>query len=339
MLLTTLHSDLFAQSGWFPQSPLPTGNTLFGVSFAGPNIGTAVGEGGTIIRTTDGGSSWSMQVSGITVVPYGVSFTDANTGTAVGASGKILRTTNGGSSWSVQPSGLTNAFNGVAFTDSDSGTIAGAGGTILRTTNRGSNWSSQISGTTSILYGIALADARNGTAVGNGGTILRLRTTNGGSNWTVQSTGTTRDFNGLSFTDANIGTVVGIGGVILRTNTGGVTGVAQESASSIPSGFSLMQNYPNPFNPTTTIRFTVGGVVAPSGAEGRAVGRQQSAVSKVRLAVYDLLGRELAVLVNDRKEPGTYEVEFNGSGLASGVYLCRMQADSFVETRRLLLLR
>jgi hypothetical protein len=74
----------------------------------------------------------------------------------------------------------------------------------------------------------------------------------------------------------------------------------------------LEQNYPNPFNPTTTIRFTIAGVVALSGSEGPA--------SKVRLAVYDLLGREVAVLVDEPKATGMYDVKWDATGIPSGVY-------------------
>jgi hypothetical protein len=83
----------------------------------------------------------------------------------------------------------------------------------------------------------------------------------------------------------------------------------------------LVQNFPNPFNPTTV------------------VGYQLPVVSRVRLVVYDLLGREVAVLVNERKPAGNYTVAFNASELASGVYLCRLTAGSFVQIRRMLLLR
>jgi len=84
------------RSGWFWQNPLPQGNALNGVSFTDANTGTAVGEAGTIVRTTDGGETWVTQDSGTTSALNGVSFTDANTGTAVGQNGTILRTTDGG---------------------------------------------------------------------------------------------------------------------------------------------------------------------------------------------------------------------------------------------------
>jgi hypothetical protein len=90
---------------------------------------------------------------------------------------------------------------------------------------------------------------------------------------------------------------------------------------AIARGFQLYQNYPNPFNPTTVISFQV------------------PVVSMVRLAVYDLLGREIATLVNEKKSPGSYSVRFDGSGLTSGVYLYRLQSDLFVQTRKLVVLR
>ena len=107
-----------------------------------------------------------------------------------------------------------------------------------------------------------------------------------------------------------------------------------QDADAVPVEFSLLQNYPNPFNPTTEISYQV------------------PVASTVRLAVYDLLGREVAVLVNERKAPGSYEVKFDGSSLSSGVYIYRLQAGDpsansgpraesrgFVSTQKLILLK
>jgi hypothetical protein len=99
----------------------------------------------------------------------------------------------------------------------------------------------------------------------------------------------------------------------------------------LPQESELMQNYPNPFNPTTTIRFTIAGVVALSGSEGPA--------TKVRLVVHDLLGREVAVLVDEQKEPGYYTVPWNAGRFASGVYYARLQAGEEVMIRKMLLVR
>ena len=95
------------------------------------------------------------------------------------------------------------------------------------------------------------------------------------------------------------------------------TGVG-DAVSGVPSSIALDQNYPNPFNPTTTIRYNIGGVVALSGAHLSGV--EGRASTNVRLVVYDILGREVSVLVNERKNAGSYEVKFDASSLASGVY-------------------
>jgi hypothetical protein len=91
--------------------------------------------------------------------------------------------------------------------------------------------------------------------------------------------------------------------------------------SRLPSQLSLSPNYPNPFNPTTKIQFTI-------------VNRQLTIVK-----VFDLVGREVATLVNEVKEPGRYTVQFDGSNLASGIYFYRMQAGDYIQTKRLTLLK
>jgi len=89
----------------------------------------------------------------------------------------------------------------------------------------------------------------------------------------------------------------------------------------LPTSFTLEQNYPNPFNPSTTITFEL------------------PKASMVRLTVYDMLGREVAVIVNERRDAGVHEVRFDGSGLSSGVYLYRLQAGEFVRTLKSVLLQ
>jgi hypothetical protein len=88
-----------------------------------------------------------------------------------------------------------------------------------------------------------------------------------------------------------------------------------------PEEYNLFQNYPNPFNPSTTIRYSI------------------TNSELVRIKVYDILGREVKVLVNEIKQPGTYEVQFDASGLASGIYLYRVESGSFVQTKKMILLK
>ncbi|MFA5804267.1 MAG: cellulase family glycosylhydrolase [Melioribacteraceae bacterium] len=91
--------------------------------------------------------------------------------------------------------------------------------------------------------------------------------------------------------------------------------------SNVKESYKLFQNYPNPFNPITIINYSV------------------SNTSFVTLRVYDILGKEIAMLVNEEKPIGNYEVEFDGGNLSSGIYFYRMQAGSFIDTKKLILLR
>ena len=93
------------------------------------------------------------------------------------------------------------------------------------------------------------------------------------------------------------------------------------NGSSIPLSYALFNNYPNPFNPISTIKYDL-----PEGA-------------RVQIKVYNVLGKEVAKLVNEEKPAGRYEVEFNASSLASGIYFYRIQAGSFVDTKKMILLK
>jgi hypothetical protein len=95
------------------------------------------------------------------------------------------------------------------------------------------------------------------------------------------------------------------------------------------NNFSLEQNYPNPFNPTTKIKYTIPNVIASETKQSHLV----------TIKVYDILGNEIATLVNEEKPAGEYEVEFDGSGLPSGIYFYRLQAASFVKTHKMILLK
>jgi len=95
--------------------------------------------------------------------------------------------------------------------------------------------------------------------------------------------------------------------------------VSVEDESSLPSEFRLLQNYPNPFNPTTSIRYSV------------------LNSTYVNLTVYDILGREVAMLVNEEKYPGTYTVTLDASGLSSGIYFYRLTAGQYTETKKMIL--
>jgi hypothetical protein len=97
--------------------------------------------------------------------------------------------------------------------------------------------------------------------------------------------------------------------------------VETRTNENIPRGFAVGQNYPNPFNPTTSIEYRI------------------SRIENVKLSVYDILGREVAVLVNERKEPGSHTVMWDARGMASGVYVYRLTAGSSVQSREMILVK
>jgi hypothetical protein len=99
-----------------------------------------------------------------------------------------------------------------------------------------------------------------------------------------------------------------------------ITGVEDE-LTTVPTVFKLEQNYPNPFNPATIIKFAV------------------PERSNVLIKVYDITGSEVATIINEEMDAGWYQRSFNSSGLSSGVYLFRMEAGNYVNTKKMILLR
>ncbi|MBK9333026.1 MAG: VCBS repeat-containing protein [Ignavibacteria bacterium] len=95
----------------------------------------------------------------------------------------------------------------------------------------------------------------------------------------------------------------------------------QPMNTNVPAEFNLYQNFPNPFNPATSIKF----YIAKRG--------------NVRLVVFDILGRELSALINESLNPGTYQVSFDGSGLSSGIYFCRLQSGNYINTMKMNLIK
>jgi photosystem II stability/assembly factor-like uncharacterized protein len=294
------------------------------------------------LRSTDGGNTWDTIGTG--GIFY---FVDANNGWGAGGS-KIYHTTNGGTNWSVQYTDpIAGGLTAIQFTDLSNGWVVGdSSSKILKTTDGGSTWTPITNaGLTSDSYCkcVFFIDANTGWIGANipittGITPQRaiLHTTNGGTSWTGQypdflfdSTEThTEAVFSMFFTNSSTGWLTGDAGIIGHTTNGGSTGIAAEK-NNIPTAFSLKQNYPNPFNPSTQISYQV-----PSN-------------SSVSLRVFDLLGREVAALVNEVKPAGTYTATFHADNIPSGVYFYQLkvrqtdggQAGTFWETRKMLLMK
>ncbi|MCF8243124.1 MAG: T9SS type A sorting domain-containing protein [Melioribacteraceae bacterium] len=105
----------------------------------------------------------------------------------------------------------------------------------------------------------------------------------------------------------------------------------------IAAEYKLYQNYPNPFNPTTTIKYSIPNTV---GDENLPAGRQGvRPLLTITMKIYDILGREVRALVNEKQKPGNYEIEFDGSEFASGVYFYQLRSGEFIDTKKFVLLK
>ncbi len=271
--------------------------------------------GGAIFKTTNSGLNWNM-INPPSSLLNSAYFTDINTGYLAGTS--LYKTTNGGVNWFTSSTSLPagkiyfiNSTTGWAYNDYN----------IFKTTNSGANWETQFSQEFYQMNSINFVNSLTGFCAANAYGIGRiLKTTNGGSNWFHDFPYYSHYLNALSFINPNTGWAAGEGETILKTTTGGSVFVAQIS-SKLPDKFYLSQNYPNPFNPNTNIEFSL------------------PQKSFVKLKVFDLLGRDIANLVNENLSAGSYKYDFNASALTSGIYFYKLETDNFSETRKMVLVK
>jgi photosystem II stability/assembly factor-like uncharacterized protein len=289
--------------------------------------------GSKIAGTTDGGFSWidanidSSMVSNLPVLNF--NFYNRQFGYACGGfidlAGVIWRTTDFGLNWSsvgVSPDQVFEMFvidslNAITLSGDPEG-FFGIGN--IKTTDAGENWSFE----ELPLFGLSFAiDFRTSTEGWSASGFKFLFTSDNGETWIEKQTPDSSVVFDLTFADSSTGYAVGENGLILKykQNTTKV-----EDNTILPIKYVLHQNYPNPFNPSTKIKYTI-----PIVETGPAL--------FVQLNVYDVLGNEVAVLVNGEKPAGNYEVDFNNNGLTSGIYFYRLSADGFVQTKKMVLLR
>ncbi len=305
--------------------------TYNSVYFANASTGWIAGSlnnQGIIMRSTDSGETWSSDVVSQGNNLRCLYFVNSYTGWMLGVQGKILKSTNSGLNWFEQAN-LGNYLNSLYFVNTNLGWVAGNNANIFKTTNSGINWAQQNSGINNDLQSVYFINPDTGWVSGNEGKIIY--TSNGGSYWIQQSSNTTDDLKSIFFINNNTGWSAGgfqmITGscTILKTTTGGLIPVKQ-LGENVPVKYSLYQNYPNPFNPVTKIKFDI-----PS------LGKYEVTI---RMTIYDVLGRETAIIVNEPKmKPGGYEVEWDGSNYPSGVYFYKLKAGNYSETRKMILLK
>ncbi len=290
----------------------------------------------SVDKSTNSGANWTnVMAPGVAV--HGIYFVNGNTGYANGYNGLHRKTTNGGLNW--QQGGAwfpgTYTFSECFFPVSGPGVVACSynsgwpnyftNNVIYKADFVGGSWSSAYSNSNNGLNGISFGSNDTGFCVGGNysGQSLILKSIDAGNSWTqLIITITQVLLLDAYFINSTTGYITGVNGTIIKTSTGGITGV-QSVNGSTPITFSLSQNYPNPFNPTTKIRFEISG----------------SSAAQTFLSVYDILGREVATLVNEELKPGIYEADWKASDFPSGVYFYKFETEYFTETKRMILLK
>jgi len=323
---------------------------------------------GRIYKTTNGGFSWdSVFVSNNA---FGeVFFVNRDTGWVCGwdfNTSKIWRTTNGGNNFAIQFNGSAPGFFERIFFLKDKinneyyGWVL-ADPSLLRTTNSGVNWTLvyQRESQCGIIVDMYFKDTAYG--VMTRGNRCFQTTSNGGSNWIIRNEYNVLTNSRIGVANNNIGwltlssdTIIktidffqsfgkqilpndaSIGSIfvldssnvysgrfdfIKTTNGGGNIVSVTQISSEVPQEYSLFQNYPNPFNPTTNFGFRI------------------ADFGLVKLIIYDVIGREVSVLINKEMTPGIYEVNWDASNLPSGIYIYKLITGGFTSIRKAVLIK
>lgn len=229
--------------------------TLYSIEMYDDNLGWAVGDKGTILKTLDGGVTWTTKESPISVKYKRVRFYNRSIGYAVGEKGYIIKTINGGESWFQLTTPVNDNLNDLSILSQNKVIAVGNNGTILRTIDGSSFTNLQTtSGVTENLNGVHFYDNRVGWIVGDSGTVVLSN--DEGATWNLQTAMDSQsnsvisdNLNSVSFFNMDDGLIVGDGGVIYKTADGGYNWVSMTSRVWDGSSYkSLSQLYPNDTN-------------------------------------------------------------------------------------------
>ena len=328
-------------------------------------VTTSPTAGTYVYRTSNGGANWTQVLFVSGGFGDALWMTDANTayfmGDPIGGNWLLKKSTNGGvnwTDWATVPTTITGGWNNSFFIRGSKVWFGSNTTTVMYSSNSGANWTTQTTPTAN-QYGIWFNDDNNGMAIyqslsatTNGGTNWSALTSpvtyygagvcgtatkwwattqnttpdvyyssNNGANWTTQYTAPTAGgvFRHLSMA-RNGNTIWGcrsLGGISKYGTSTGITPIGTVT----PVDYTLSQNYPNPFNPTTKINFAI----PKSGM--------------VTLKVYNVLGKEVATLVNQNMTAGTYNYEFNASNLSSGIYFYKLDVNGFSQVKKMSLVK
>jgi photosystem II stability/assembly factor-like uncharacterized protein len=359
---------------------------LMDIFFQNLQKGWAVGDFGTILFTSDGGNNWEIKESTVTTLLRKVKFADSSHGMIVGNQTTLVGTEDGGITWQSASGGFrdiyslvyTQYWNWMFFVERWHGAKIA---TIFRTTNNGMTWDTTLTSpcmplpndvyahVEPFIFYLYSAACKNGFmltstdegnnwrigggladttidffgttydsvslklwGVGSKGKIVSSIDT--GKTWAAIQSGVNVDLYDIIFPCEKLGWAVGDSGVILRYDN--PTFVNNPSPEEFLLGFHLSNPYPNPFNPTTKIKFTI-----PSVETGYIPSLH------ITLKVYDVFGNDVSTLVCEEKQAGNYEVEFDGTGLPSGVYIYQLKVggpeinsgQGVIQTKKMILIK
>ncbi len=321
-------------------SSTPTTNDLNAVCFMDANTGYVVGQWNTALKTTNGGANWTTLNTGLVddhlssvvcilnKVIIGVSFSNTT---------NLIISNDGGNTWlssktraigDIRTLGMTASGNTICVVGYEMLTGGIRKPIFFKSIDNGISWfEPTLSGRADLRAVVITPNYPNIITVAgryfNDPTNLNkgyiARSTDGGNTWITQpayGTGTVTLSSAASTEDNCF--IVGDNGSILKgTNPIGITPISTE----VPKHFSLSQNYPNPFNPVTNINFAV------------------KEAGTVKMYIFNSIGQEVTVLVNQHFAAGVYNVDFNASSLTSGIYFYRMEAKNFTETKKMVLVK
>jgi photosystem II stability/assembly factor-like uncharacterized protein len=402
-------SLLIANAQWLQQNS-GTEENLYDIKFINKNTGWTLGDGGIVLKTTNGGDNWinipnpSITAGGILSTVFPV---DSNIVYVVGGHEVILKTTNGGINWIEirnGPYGCGSGFESVFFLNKDTGWFCGSmrvlrttnggltfdsagifwgslhdmyfkdfntgiicgDGRVFKTTDGGLNWFNTdvpTNGIAAMFMKIGVVENQYVWVIGSnaagvykstnfattwskvdstmgadglyfinrntgflGGALNKVfKTTDGGYNWRREKTDTgvvVALITSMYFVNDSIGWYASCAGKIFHTTTGGQPLQITNISKQIIDDFKLYQNYPNPFNSVSSIKYQV------------------LRSSNIKLVVFNILGKEVATLVNEKQLSGIYEVSFDCGNLSSGVYFYRLIADgNIIDTKKLTLIK
>ncbi len=350
-LRTFILSSTNGGLNWVSTSFQDTSSILEHIYFINPSTGFLTGYSAKIFKTTNGGLNWGetrFDTSGcFYLLPKrDIYFINAQTGYSCGGvldfQGVILKTTDGGSNWSslcVSPEPL----NEIKYYGGNNVYVIGGdydlGSMFIRSTNMGTSWQYDTTGCFGNATGFSFRTPKEvwSALSFNNKFAVNLDSMKPGSNWQCINTPSNAGIYDVEFMTPTKGWAVGNNGVIFKYN---VSVIGINPISNFPKEFSLEQNYPNPFNPKTHIRFVL---TSPRPSNDGHPSPERRG-GEVKLIVFDVLGREVEILLNEKLKPGTYEIDWDGTNYPSGIYFYTIQiiTDDLVQktqTKKMVLMK